>query len=113
MLTIELGSYHASRGHTRYECASALGMTAKEARKGAIASLCRMLVAAGVVDQPWQAMRGKVVLHGASIARLAQFDCRETSHGAPEWRRYMPFADRWSGDLCPSEEAEVEEPPGA
>lgn len=63
-------------------------------RNGAIFALCRVLVAAGIPDAPWQAINtarpDTVSLRGASIHESAKLTVREGDRGGPRFVRWTP-----------------------
>ncbi|GAN81470.1 hypothetical protein [Acidocella aminolytica] len=66
-----------------------------ESKNGAICELCRVLVAAGVSDAPWQAFRGgKLAMTGPSIHRMAQRMVSEGDKHGPRWERWRPYPER-------------------
>ena len=68
---------------------------AAQSKASAICELCRVLVAAGVADAPWQAFRaGQPVMTGLSIHRMAGCTISETDKQGPRWVRWKPYPER-------------------
>ena len=66
-----------------------------ESTNGAICKLCRVLVAAGVPDSPWQAFRGNMLaISGRSVHRMAERIVSEGDKHGPRWRKWKPYPER-------------------